>query len=97
MTTGITGLGNIPEPSAPRGSRERNRASLSDPAQSQDEVTFSAAAREAATKDKVIHESEEHSEIRQEVIDQAKANIEAGAHKVQGVVELVAARLVSII
>lgn len=97
MTTGVTGIGNLPEPGAPRGNRDRARLFESASAPQHDDVEISNAAREAASVGKVIHEAEEVSEIRQEIIEQAKANIEAGTHRVQDVVEMVAARLVSLI
>jgi flagellar biosynthesis anti-sigma factor FlgM len=88
---GIQGIGNVPEPIGPKSgagkAKETEKSTVST-----DNVSISSEAAQAA---EIIQAATAAgvSEIRQERVEEARANIEQGTYKVQDVVRQVAARL----
>ncbi|MBX7258564.1 MAG: flagellar biosynthesis anti-sigma factor FlgM [Candidatus Hydrogenedentes bacterium] len=58
-----------------------------------DELSVSPEAEKAATAARLLADSNKESEIRAELIEKARKNIEEGTHRVQQVVLIVASRV----
>lgn len=59
----------------------------------QDSVGFTSASRTAAEAARFISQTAAQDEIRQELIEQAKGNVEEGLHQIQSVVSVIASRV----
>ncbi len=91
---GIQGVNGAPEPVGPKQvSSDRNRAPQTPAAPSQDGVEISAQASRAAAVQNAVQAASNQSEIREELVAEAKDRIEQGAHRLQEVVLQVAARV----
>ena len=93
----ITGIGSTSGPGPERPERDSIRKTSSDGALSLDGVEISDAAKEAADVQQLPQIDVSQSAIRAERVNQAKENIEEGRHKVEAVVDQVAAILVKYI
>lgn len=88
----IQGVGGVPEPTGPK--QGTSKAKDTEKAQvAEDGVSISSEAAQAAEVLTAITATAKDSEVRQERVEAAKQNIEAGTYKVQDVVRQVAERL----
>lgn len=94
--TGITGVGNLNELQVARPVKDSRGLPAVETATAKttaDGVTISEAGQTAAEVARYIRESASESEIRQELVDSAKQNIEEGRHKVEEVLHAVVSAL----
>jgi hypothetical protein len=92
---GFNGIGGLsdaanPSPSTGRARRFDERPVVTD---TKDAVEFSSEAAEAAQVVRLASNGQTNDELRAARIEQARENLQNGTHKIQEVVEIVAARI----
>lgn len=92
---GITGIGNLNELQVARPIKgSRNLSAENTDTAKQDAVSISPEAKQAAEVAHFLRESETVREIREERVEAAKQSLEEGRHRVEEVVNAVAAALI---
>ena len=93
---GITGVGALDELQVARPVKDQRSLPVNDrPATGTDAVTISAAGQHAAEVARYIRESAGESEIREELVEEAKQNLNEGRQRVEEVLNAVAEALLS--
>lgn len=91
---GILGITGIPEPAnviQPSGRGVRETSEDATPAT--DELSVSPEAEKAATAARLLGDTSKQNEVRSELVERARKNIEEGTYRVQQVVLIVASRV----
>jgi len=93
MTNEISGVGSVPRPIDNRPTTSR-REERTEAAKRQDGVDISPEARRAAEVSRFVEVAKSRPDVREQRVEEARANIESGQYRDEEVVRETAERLV---
>ncbi|MCD6288359.1 MAG: flagellar biosynthesis anti-sigma factor FlgM [Candidatus Hydrogenedentes bacterium] len=90
----IQGVGGVPRPVEKRPTTARKEAQTEETVRRQDDVSISQEARQAAEVARFVELAKSQDTVREDKVDEARRDIENGAHRDEQAVRETATRMV---